>query len=153
MASQFSSAFEHCVRPASRVLMSLWRSIGRRDRGQSLVEFSLCLPFLVAIALGSADAARATYSYMTVTNAAAAGALYGSRSAGYASDTTGITNAALAEAQGLSPAPAVAVALSADSGGYQRVAVTVTYDVETAGWPGIPSPVTVSKTAVMRVMP
>ncbi len=45
----------------------------RDDVGQSLVEFSLVLPILVALPFGIIDAGRLVYSYVTVGNAAREG--------------------------------------------------------------------------------
>ena len=47
---------------------------GRRERGQSLVEFALVLPVLLLFIFGIVDAGRLIYTYNTVSNAARDGA-------------------------------------------------------------------------------
>ncbi|MBI2887252.1 MAG: pilus assembly protein [Chloroflexi bacterium] len=134
----------------------LLRWLSASEKGQSIVEFSLTAPFLLVIGLGAADVARATYSFLAVNNAAANGALYASLSASNASNTSGIQTAALANTQVLgntTPSnPSVSSQTQTDGGGFQSVSITVTYQLETAGWPGVPNPVMISKTIVMRVM-
>ncbi|MBI4499344.1 MAG: pilus assembly protein [Chloroflexi bacterium] len=132
----------------------LRRWVRRGRAGQSSVELSLALPLLALLVVGSADAARATVGFITVANAAASGALYGSRGPSFAADTTGIQAVALAAAQDLGGTPpTVAIQLQTDSDGYQVVSVTVSYQMATAGWPGLPDPLELQKTVVMRVLP
>lgn len=134
----------------------LLRWLSASEKGQSLVEFSLTAPFLLVIGLGAADVARATYSFIAVSNAATNGALYASLTASNATNTSGIRTAALANTQVLGDTtpsnPSVSSQTQTDAGGYQSVSVTVSYQLETAGWPGVPNPLVVSKTIVMRVM-
>ena len=68
----------------------------RESRGQSLVEFALCLPVLVLIFIGVFDLGRAFHSYIIITNSAREGAFYASM---HPTDTTGIRARAVAEAQ------------------------------------------------------
>ena len=49
------------------------------QRGQSLVELALLLPLLALLLLGAVDLGRAFFAYNRLTNAVAAGALYGIR--------------------------------------------------------------------------
>ena len=142
-----------------KVWWQAWLKTGMRalrssQRGQSAVELSLAMLLLAAILVGSVDAARATYSFMAVTGAAASGAFYGSQGASFASNTNGIRTAALADCQSLAgTTPTVDVQLQTDADGIQAVSVTVTYWMETAGWPGLANPLELSKTVVMRVLP
>ncbi len=50
---------------------------GRRARGQSVVEFALILPVLLALTLTVIDLARAVYYYNTLSNCAREGARFG----------------------------------------------------------------------------
>jgi len=52
--------------------------ISRREKGQSLVELAIILPFLLMILLGIIDFGRVFYAYVTITNASREGARYGS---------------------------------------------------------------------------
>ncbi len=71
-----------------------WRS----ESGQALTELGLILPVLVLMLLGTVELARVAYAAIEVSNAAHAGAQYGSRSVFHANDTTGIQNAAANDA-------------------------------------------------------
>ncbi len=51
----------------------------RRERGQSLVEFALVLPFLIMLFLGIAELGSALYDYLTFTAANREGARLASR--------------------------------------------------------------------------
>jgi hypothetical protein len=44
--------------------------VGRRERGQGMVEFALILPIFVLLLVGLFDLGRAVYGYNTVNNAA-----------------------------------------------------------------------------------
>jgi len=49
----------------------------RRDSGQTLLEFSLVIVFLVLVMIGTIDFARFFYTYATISNAAREGARFG----------------------------------------------------------------------------
>jgi Flp pilus assembly protein TadG len=66
----------------------------RDETGQALVEAALTLPTLLVLILGAAELTRVIYMSIEVSNAAEAGALYGSQNTGTAVDMTGIQNAA-----------------------------------------------------------
>jgi Flp pilus assembly protein TadG len=68
----------------------------RGSKGQSLVEFALCLPVLILVFIGVFDLGRAFYSYVIITNSAREGAYYACM---HPSNTSGIVARALAEAQ------------------------------------------------------
>jgi Flp pilus assembly protein TadG len=70
------------------------------DRGQSLLEFALLLPFLALLGIGVVDIGRAIYYTIAVNNAAAAGVEYGSRDAVTASDNIGMEKSAVCDANG-----------------------------------------------------
>jgi Flp pilus assembly protein TadG len=77
---------------------------GMRNKGKggsAMVELGLMLPLLFVLLFGAGDFGRAYYMSITLANAAAAGALYGVQSVANSTDTTGITNAAKADATNL----------------------------------------------------
>jgi hypothetical protein len=57
------------------------RSLFRRDRGASLVEVGIIVPFLLTLAVGLAEVGFLIIDYVTVTNAARSGARTGSSAA------------------------------------------------------------------------
>jgi len=68
----------------------------REQRGQSLVEFSLVLVFLIVVLIGVIDFARFFFTYGTIANAAREGARYGiiypaNVHAGHSADPDNIT--------------------------------------------------------------
>jgi Flp pilus assembly protein TadG len=83
---------------------------GRQPRtaesGQTLLEFALMLPFLMLLLLGVAEIGRAAFIAIKVSNAATAGAEYGSQNSSTAARTTitgqkmSIPQAALCDANG-----------------------------------------------------
>jgi hypothetical protein len=67
---------------------------------------------------------------------------------------TTITQAALADAPNLNPAPAVSSQYGTDGSGADYVDVTVTYPFQTVTKvPGVPSQTTLSRTVRMRIAP
>jgi Flp pilus assembly protein TadG len=66
--------------------------------GQSLLEFALMLPFLLLLFLGVVELGRAAFITITVTNAATAGAEYGSTNSATAGDIAGMKAAASVDA-------------------------------------------------------
>ncbi len=65
------------------------------DSGQGLIELALTLPLLILILLGAAEFARFAWASIETANAARAGVQYGAQTNITASDTAGITAAAL----------------------------------------------------------
>jgi Flp pilus assembly protein TadG len=59
------------------------------ESGQTLIEFALMLPFMMLLLLGIAEIGRAAFITITVTNAATAGAEYGSQNSADAKDQDG----------------------------------------------------------------
>jgi Flp pilus assembly protein TadG len=107
-----------------------------RCHGQGLVEFALVLMLLVLIAFGVLDLGRVFFSLITITNAAREGARYGMI---YPSDTSGIENAAIAEAQSSGVTLTTANVSRTCPGGSctsgQPIRVTVTYNFSLfMGW-------------------
>jgi len=69
-------------------------TIRRECGGQSLLEIALAFPVLLSLLFGAAEYGRLCYVGIEVTNAAHAGAVYGSQNRGTASDNAGMTSAA-----------------------------------------------------------
>ena len=126
----------------------------RRRSGAACAEFALLLPFLGFIFAATLDYGRIFYPYQTIINCARNGAAYGSAGSAHSTDTTGISNAALADAADLSPSPSVSSSTGTDASGNPYVKVTVTYTFNTiTSITGIPSSTTLTETVQMRVAP
>lgn len=122
--------------------------------GAAVVELACLLPFLTLLLVAGVDFSRVFYHYLTITNCARAGAVYGSMDATHAADTTNIKAAALVDAGDLSPAPSVSSQTGTDTDGNSFVSVTVSYKFQTiTGFPLIPSTTTITRTVQMRVAP
>ena len=133
----------------------LFRKLPEKVRpAAATVEFailSLLLAFLFVIGI---DYGRVYSPYLTVTNCARSGALYGSQDAAHAADTAGIQAAALADAGDLSPAPNVVSSTTTDASGTTYLDVTVTWTFYTVtNFPGLPSSLNLTRTVRMRVAP
>jgi Flp pilus assembly protein TadG len=156
------------------------RGIVRRQCGQSLVEVALITPLLMVLLIGAIEVGRYAYISILVGNAAHAGAMYGAQSLPQSADTVGIRQAADNDFQSNGqPVSSLTVTswntCGCDSGGTVTSAGCTTAANPTAGtctvghwvvmvsvtasgtfsslfkYPGIPSPITVSRTATMRV--
>lgn len=139
------------------------------------MELAIALPLLAVILVGTIDFSRAFRTAMIVTNAARAGAQYGSQTAAASGDTAGMQAAALAvlTANGLSSGPAVTAAqtcycastagafggavscASTTCGTGQHLVVTVTVTAQRTfsmvnPFPGLPSSVTITRGATAR---
>ena len=116
-----------------------------------MAVLAIPLTFLFVIGI---DYARVFNPYLTVTNCARSGALYGSQDAAHAADAAGIQAAALADAGDLSPPPGVTSATSTDASGVTYLDVTVTWTFNTVtGFPGLPTSLNLTRTVRMRVAP
>lgn len=125
-----------------------------RRKGQGLVEMALLTPLLVFILLITVDFARAFSAHIEVTNAARAGAIYGSRSSSNANDAAAVRDAALADSPSIfGTAPSVTSSTATDSDGYEQITVRVDYTFSVlTGFPGIPDSINMSRTVQMRVV-
>ncbi|MHB8382274.1 MAG: TadE/TadG family type IV pilus assembly protein [Candidatus Binataceae bacterium] len=85
--------------------MRRWR------RGQSTVEMALSASFLVLLLLGACDLGYLLYMQIEMTDAARAGAEYGSSSLIAAGDVSGMTNIALQNASAVPAASATATSV------------------------------------------
>jgi Flp pilus assembly protein TadG len=129
-------------------------SIRGSRRGAAAVELAVLLPFLTFIFVAAVDFGRVFYYYITVTNCARNGAMYGSLDAAHSSNMTGIRDAALTDYSNISPTPSVTSSTGQDGSGNPFVAVTVSYPFKTfSNFPGIPSSASVSRTVQMRILP
>ncbi len=68
------------------------RRICRNERGQTLVEFALVLPFMLLLIFSLVDFGRAFHTWLVVTNAAREGARVGATQGSQASVTTRIND-------------------------------------------------------------
>jgi Flp pilus assembly protein TadG len=85
----------------TRFVVKSGRKLGD-NRGNATIELALSFSVLVMpLMLGTAETAFLVYDSIEVSNAAHAGAMYGMMSSTFASDNTGIQNAARAEASDL----------------------------------------------------
>lgn len=97
------------IKGALKLVKRITRS-GRGEEGSALVELGLSLPLLCLILLGSEEFARFAYTAIETANAAHAAALYGATNVGASTDTSGMTNAAVADSGNLAGNSAVSVA-------------------------------------------
>jgi Flp pilus assembly protein TadG len=139
----------------------------KSSAGHAIVELALTMPLLMMLLFGGGDFARAFYAAVTLTNAASAGALFGTRSVGAASDVAGITQAAQNDAQnllGMSVAAtkycqcpdgsSIACSATSCAGGAKSLlycSVTTQYSFRTmAPYPGVPAQLLIAKRVIMR---
>jgi Flp pilus assembly protein TadG len=140
----------------------------RSESGDAMVELSLSLTLLTLVLVGTAEAGSLAYSAIEVSNAAHAGAVYGSQSHATADDVSGMQTAATQDAPNVSGITATASRFCQCSGaGTSTCAVTdcsgsriVEYvQVNTTATvtpsikvPGSPSSYTFTGKAIMRVV-
>jgi len=132
-----------------------------------LAEFAVCLPLLLLLVAGIVDCALMIQEAMLVNDAASAGAAYGAIP-GRHGDLAGMEAAATAAAKGVSGFSATATDVYACTAGGAEVSSTASCSgygtpieyvkVQTSataqsilGFPGIPSSVNLSGTALFRV--
>ena len=147
--------------------MSRWM---KAERGAQLIEMAILTPFLLLVLLGATDFARVSYYAITLANAARAGAQFATQSSLAAMNTAGIQAAAELEAENIGTisvvsslscrCPGSPTVVSCTAGAtcagdavkelYTTVTASRTFET-LVSWPGIPSPVALSKTATMRV--
>jgi Flp pilus assembly protein TadG len=145
----------------------------RSRRATATAELAILLPFLISLFLFAFDFARAFYVTITIENAIHDGALFGSQvfdnqnqqwigNLQYWQGPNGqlvSLEKVAAELDGSNLSPALAdtnitVASGTDADGNPVNIVTVTYTFTTiVPYPGIPSPVTITRTAQVRIAP
>jgi Flp pilus assembly protein TadG len=126
----------------------------RRRHGAATVELAILAPFLAFVFVIAVDWARIFYDSIVVTNCARNGALYLSDPYTLTlSPYNDVKQAALADAQNLSPSPNVTSANGTDSSG-PYVEVTVSYQFQTiTNFPGVPANTNIVRTVRMSVAP
>lgn len=146
-----------------------FKRLARCERGVSLVEFAVVLPLMIFMFLGLVELGRYGYYSILAANAARAGVQYASESTGNMLDTTGITSAAKADGENLSSWTVTTKQLCSVNGAapttcatsngsspptntiyYAQVQVSGTYN-SLLRYPGIPTNVGISGSALMRV--
>jgi Flp pilus assembly protein TadG len=115
---------------------------------------AVLLPLLTFLFLVAVDFARVFYQYSIMADCARSGALYGSMDPTHSTDTSGIQNAALADATDISPTPTVSSTTGTDAAGNPYVEVTVSWTFNTVThYPGLPQALQLARTVQMRVAP
>ncbi len=137
----------------------------RSERGTSVVEFAIAAPVMILLVIGLIEMGRYTYFSILAQNAAAAGARYGAQNLQKAKDTTGITNAAVNDAQNLSQWQVTPGWICAQNGAiiscpsttpppgtfyYVKVQVTGLFH-SLMNYPGVPTSMPLSATSIVRV--
>lgn len=150
------------LRPKLAALVSV---LGGSERGASLVELGLMLPFLALLLLGVIDFGRAYYVAVEVSNAAYTGAMYGTQNS---ADITGMQNAATGDApdvSGMIATATIGCECSDGSGSsancttrptcgvnavnYVQVTTSYTYR-PMFPWPGVPASIPIQGLAKLR---
>jgi Flp pilus assembly protein TadG len=140
------------VAPPATATSNLRRSRrrGKKQRGQSLVEFALIAPLFLLLVFGIVDFGIAFYSWITITNAAREGARLGAVQ-GTEAEITSRVNAATDH---LDPDDLDIVVTNAEGPPGEAVSVEIDYDYNLvtplAGILGL-STVNISSTSTMRL--
>jgi Flp pilus assembly protein TadG len=140
------------------------RFIGRRMKGQSTVELAIAFPVLALLLVVVGDFARVFYTAIEVANAARAGVQYGAQSYATAIETDKIKQAVLNDGANLSGLSATTSNICMCGGQvvacsppqcsqpqtYVKVTATATF-TPILKFPGLPTSVPLSSTAIMEV--
>ncbi|HZO81742.1 MAG TPA: TadE/TadG family type IV pilus assembly protein [Candidatus Binataceae bacterium] len=138
----------------------------KMTKGQSMVELALVLPTLALLLVVVADFARVFYLSIAVANAARAGVAYGSQSLLKAIQFDSIQQAALNDGQNIAGLTATASDVCMCNGAvvacspaacaqpqtYVQVTTRTTFHT-LLNYPGVPSTIPISYTAMMEVRP
>ena len=136
------------------------------ESGTATIEFAIVLPMMLLLVFGIIEIGRYAYFSIAVSNAARAGVQYGAQNMVTADDSTGMQNAALGDAYGISGLTATATHTCSCSDGtastcqasdcssshrltYVKVTTSGTFQ-SLLHFPGVPSSFSISSTAVMR---
>ncbi len=141
----------------------------RSERGAAIIEMAALSPLLLVLVFGVGDFGRVMYHALTLTNAARAGAAYGSQSNGHSTDSTGIIQAAQEEAQNLGTITVTTQQICECTGGsatacstascsgygapmsFVEVTTSDTFVPLTGSFPGIPASTLITRVAKVRV--
>ncbi|HTU51109.1 MAG TPA: TadE/TadG family type IV pilus assembly protein [Acidobacteriaceae bacterium] len=142
----------------------------RGELGQALVELALVFPIFILLLVGAAEFGRLAYAAIEVSNAARAGASYGSQSHITASDFANIQLAATQDALNVAGVTATAAdSCTCSTGGTITCSTALTscpspariieyVQVNTSGtidplfhYPGLPTTFTLTGQSIMRV--
>ena len=140
------------------------RSRSKRMRGQSTVEMAIILPTVALLLVVVGDFARVFYAAIGVASAARAGVQYGSQNYATAVEYTNIQQAALNDGKNISGLSATASDFCMCGGQtvscnppqctqpqtYVKVTATATF-TPILKYPGLPSSIPLSSTAIMEV--
>jgi Flp pilus assembly protein TadG len=148
--------------------MSSTRFVRRRRTGGAAVELIVIFPVMLLLIIGIVDYGRVFYTWVTVSNAARAGAEFGQQRPDTRTNTdsmaaisktdgtdagtltfTGGTPTWFCECAGVADAGCAVCAGGAAPEVYVKVTVSKTVNMFLA-YPGLPSSVTISRTAIMR---
>ena len=153
-------------------VMAPWNWLGRlrrSERGAAIIEMAVLSPLLLVLVFGVGDFGRVMYHAITLTNAARAGAAYGSQSNGHSTDSAGITLAAQEEAQNLGTITVTTQQICECTGGtvtacstascsgygapmsFVEVTTSDTFVPLTGSFPGIPASTLITRVAKVRV--
>jgi Flp pilus assembly protein TadG len=157
-------------------LLACIRVIRKADQGGALVEFSLVFPFMVALAVGAADFARAYYVGIELVNIAHTGAAYGSYIVTISPNSSSAISTAASQVTPSVPGvvfnmPTATVVQECSDGTNASASATlpptaictlpaiIVYKIQVTAsatyttimpWPGIPSSFILTRTATMR---
>jgi Flp pilus assembly protein TadG len=136
-----------------------------REQGSAVIELAMMTPLLVLLLLCAFDFGRVFHAAMSVSGAAHAGANYGAQSIIRVMDFTGMENTALQHAPGMGiSASATRICRCAGTAAavsctttcatppmrvYASVTATRTFTTA-VDYPGIPTPIAITRTAEMR---
>jgi Flp pilus assembly protein TadG len=143
-----------------------FRSVWSDRSGTSFIETAILVPALLLLCCGTMDFARIVYAGIEIASAARAGVQFGALTPGNSGNTSGMTQAAIADAADLGSSVTASASnfclcsgstvscTSTCSGiapaGYVSVTANYTFN-STLPYPGLPQTVTLSRTAKMRV--
>lgn len=113
-----------------------WEARSDVEGGQSLVEFTLLIPFLLTLVFGGIEVGRAVYSQNALTHAAYEGAYYGMI---HPTDTAGIKAKVINMAIGVPLTEANINVICEPCTSGDPMAVAITYRFESVFTPLIPS--------------
>lgn len=143
-----------------------FRGLVRSERGTSLVEFAIVLPVLAFFLIGLVDFGRAMSYGIMASNAARAGAQYGSQYLWTVNDTAGIQNAVTQDASsvawtvttqpvctinGSALTACPVAAAQPNTVYYVKVHVSGTF-APLIRYPGLPSQIPINAESVSRVV-